>query len=77
MEFEWIRCKDRLPKNPKSPVDENRYFVVVKTKHGHNFYTTAEYADGWNCSLRFDGTISRKYEWKDVIAWAEIPEYKD
>ena len=76
MKFEWIKCEDGLPENPKDYLDENRYFVVVKTQKGRNLYTTASYADGWNCTLLCDGTISRKYEWKDVVAWAEIPDYE-
>ena len=78
MKFEWIKCKDRFPENPENPMEEKMYFVAYKNEAtGHYLYSITGYADGWNCSLMFDGTISKEHEMKDIVAWAEIPEYKD
>lgn len=76
MKFEWIDCKDRLPKNPKSPLDEHVYFVTCKTAEGAIYYSCMSYADGWNCQMLFDGTFNKVYEIKNVIAWAEILKYE-
>lgn len=75
MKFEWIKCEDRLPEMPSNPFESKVYLVIWKPgKHHH--YMTVGWADGWNCSLEFGGKIDKKYEIKDIIAWAEIPEFE-
>lgn len=74
--IEWIKCKDGLPENPTSPLDWKKYWTVRKTRYGLS-YSVNYWAYGWNCSMNFDGTIYREHEIKDVIAWAEIPEYEE
>lgn len=77
MNFEWIKCKDRLPDNPKSPLGWKEYWTVSKMPSGKFSYSTNYWADGWNCSMNFDGTIYREHEIKDIIAWAEIQKYEE
>ena len=77
MKFEWIKCKDRLPEMPTSPINEKEYIVVhINEPTGHKLYSVVGYAGGWNCCLHFDGTIDRTREFTDIIAWAEIPEFE-
>lgn len=76
--IEWIKCKDRLPENPKSPLDWKRYLTVKKLPTtGDYIYDVKYWADGWNCSMNFDGTFDKEYEAKDIIAWAEIPTFEE
>lgn len=76
-EFEWIKCEERLPENPKSPLHMEMYMIArIPKKTGTVLYGMCYWADGWNCSLNFDGTFDRSHEIKDIVAWAEIPKYE-
>jgi len=76
MNFEWIKCEDKLPEMPTSPFGQRQYLVAWKSADKYS-YSTISWAAGWNCSLNWDGKIIRKHEIKDIVAWAEIPEYED
>lgn len=76
MNFEWIKCEDKLPEMPKNPLEEKTYLVACKHLSGY-YYQTMTWADGWNCSVGFDGTVHRESEIKSVVAWAETPEYEE
>lgn len=76
----WIKCEDRLPDTPKTWREwvTNRKSYVVAYKAGSGYcYQSVEWCDGWNCSMMTDGTISKEHEMTDIVAWFEIPEYKD
>lgn len=73
--FKWIRCKDRLPRTPANPLEVKEYLIVSKESSGY-LYNMAYWADGWNCTIDFSGHIDRENEMKNVVAWAEVPEYK-
>ena len=77
----WIKCSDRLPKTPKSWVDylgnKKQYVVAYPDGVGGYSYQSMGWCDGWNCSMMPDGTIHKEHEITDVVAWLEIPEYKD
>ena len=78
MNFKWIKCKDKLPENPKSPLEWNKYLTVKKfPATGDYGYDVDFWADGWNCSMNFDGTFDKEFEDKNIIAWAEIPPYEE
>ena len=76
----WIKCEDRLPETPKNwdeyLGDSKEYVVAYSDGFGGYSYQSMKWCDGWNCMMCTDGTISRKHEIKDIIAWFEIPEYK-
>lgn len=75
MKFEWKDNAKEKPVNPKSPLTRKDYLVCVKYYAGKYGYQTMEWADGWNCSMDFNGEIDRTHEIKNIVAWAEIPEY--
>lgn len=67
----WKLCKDELPKNSNA----SRYMIA----HDYggkliNAGVIVSYYDGWNCSKNIDGTIYKKSEITEVIAWCEVPE---
>lgn len=78
--MKWIKCKDKLPKTPKTWreyfVRQRDYIVAYPNGVGGYSYQTMGWCDGWNCSMRPDGTICREHEIKDVEAWMEIPKYE-
>lgn len=69
-EQNWIPCSERLPETPKHYYDRSLYLTCTKT----GYITSIYWWDGWNCSLDEDGTVYRKHEMKDIVAWMELPE---
>lgn len=65
---EWNLCKDKLPGMPPKNKREE-YLCLVGREH----YMIIGWCGGWNCSYNLNGTINRKAEIKDVIAWMPIP----
>ena len=73
-EQNWIPCSERLPETPKHYYDRSLYLTCTKT----GYITSIYWWDGWNCSMDEDGTVYRKHEMKDIVAWMELPEpYED
>lgn len=60
---EWIPCSERLPE-----ADGN--YLCCFDSH----IQVLQYADGWNCTRRVNGSIYRKHEMLDVRAWQPLPE---
>lgn len=79
----WIKCEEGLPETPKTYNewrDEKKDYVVAMANdylQGTFYYQSTNWCDGWNCSMKEDGTICREYEFKDVVAWFEIPEFRE
>ena len=85
--FQWIPCKERLPKSADIPKSLIQYqdmqmnpwpLYLTVDEEGH--YELMEYFYGWNCRLNYDSGhsewyVSRKTERHDIIAWARVPEY--
>lgn len=70
----WIPCSERLPETPKHYYDRSLYLTCTKT----GYITSIYWWDGWNCTVNEDGTVYRKHEMKDIVAWMELPEpYED
>lgn len=67
---EWIPCSERLPEY------ENEEYMVVSECYGEYLYQILTFACGWNCARYSDGTINRKHEIKNIIAWMPITEYR-
>lgn len=76
MTFKWIRCSEKLPDTPKHPCEEKEYMVVYGFP-GYYCYQYMSYADGWNCRVNTDGSITKTHEVHNIIAWAEVPEYTE
>ena len=68
-EQQWIPCSERLPEVPSTNDEIENYLVCSEDGN----IIVMMWADGWNCTL-FNGTVNRKYEIDDVIAWMPIPE---
>lgn len=72
--MEWIKCKDKLPPNPKCYKEVKDYLCI--DENGIVSYTS--YADGFNNFISIlDGTICRESQFDDVVAWMEVPDYKE
>ena len=60
---EWIPCSERLPER------DGNYLCCFDS-----FMEVLSYADGWNCTRLFDGSVVRKHEMFDVRAWRPLPK---
>ena len=68
----WKLCKDELPSENSNV---SRY-MIAHDYDGEliNAGVITSYYDGWNCSKNIDGTIYKRAEITDVVAWCEVPE---
>lgn len=69
-------------KKDGNPTKDGKYLVTTRDEwfDGEYFYYgtgTLEFADGWNCHRRADGTVGREYEIKGIYAWADIEHLYD
>jgi len=71
---QWIPVSERLPENPPTIFDIKAY-LVCKDFGGMQVVV---WCDGWNCTMDFNGVISKKNEIKGIVAWMPLPEpYKE
>lgn len=66
---EWIPCEERLPRTPTDALEMKEYLTSA-----NGILMLLHYADGWNCSIRIDGSINRDNEIKNIDAWMEVPK---
>ena len=66
-QIKWIPCEERLPER------DGKYMTTVDCV-GEMVIMMLDYVDGWNCVREAEGTVYRKYEIFDVIAWRPAPE---
>lgn len=67
--MKWIKCSEKLPTNPTDALDCKDY-LTCSNEGNIQVY---RWADGWNCNVDFNGKFYKKYEIKDIVAWAELP----
>lgn len=67
----WHLCDEELPGMP--PMYKREEYLCCL---GENMYMILAWCGGWSCSYNLDGTINRKAEIEDVIAWMPIPKLR-
>lgn len=70
IESKWVPCSERLPNK------DGQYLVQTNWMyHGTENMDVYDWAEGWNCYRRLDGTINRTDELsgKDFVAWQPLP----
>lgn len=85
--FQWIRCSERVPESAPIPSSFLEYqnmqlnkWPLYLTVDEEGRLELMEYFYGWNCRLNYDSGhtewyVSRKTERRDIVAWANVPEY--
>lgn len=71
--MKWIKMEDKLPEKPKAWYDLKTYLV----KHKNGTVQVVPWADGWNCCYNEDGSVYRKNEFHDVVAWIDPDDIED
>lgn len=60
---------------------KKKYLCIIPDANGEHAYKILEWCNGWNCLWVKDAArdwfyVMRKYEFENVIAWAELPELR-